>query len=158
MKVWIVHDSKFGNGKSIAEAMGDVFREKMQVGVGTVKELSPSEAAKEKPDLIIVGTAIRMFSTSIPSKNWIRKLKRELRKENHVIPLGVVFITHQMKKINAEFWGKRFHNLLSRGIAITEVYPGWLSGRVVKAEGPLVEGVLEDFIHIAKQLMNKIIE
>ena len=156
MKIWIVHDSRFGNGKSLAEAMGDVFREEMEVRIGHVKEVVPRIVAREKPDLLIVGTAVRIFSTSIASKRWIRGIKRSLRKENHIIPLGLVFLTHAMKKKNVEFMGKRFHKLLSRGIAINEVYPGWLSGKVNSPEGPLAEGVKDHFINTAKHLLNNL--
>ncbi len=153
MKVWIVHDSKYGNGKSIAEAMGEIFKERMDVGVGHVKKVSPLQVAREKPDLIIVGTAVRVFSTSIASKNWIRKLKRELRRVNYVIPLGIVFVTHYMKKENIEFMGNHFHKILERGIAISEVYPNWISGKVKEVEGPLEEGIIENFIYIAQRVL-----
>ncbi len=77
MKVWIVHDSKFGNGKSLAEAMGGVFQQRVEVGIGHIKKVTPHEVATEKPDLIVIGTAVRMFSTSFASKLWIRGLKKE---------------------------------------------------------------------------------
>jgi hypothetical protein len=156
MKVWIVHDSKFGNGKSIAEAMGQVFQQKTKVKIAHIKVVSPHRVAEDKPELLIVGTAIRAFSTSSISKIWIRRLKKELRKVNHIIPLGVVFITHVMKKETVQFWGRRFHNILERGIAIGEVYPGWLSGKVTKVKGPLDEGILDEFIHISQQILANI--
>ncbi len=157
MKVWIVHDSKFGNGKSLAEAMGGVFQKHVEVGIAHIKKVTPHEVANAKPDLIIVGTAVRAFSTSFASKTWIRGLKRELRKVNHVIPLGVVYLTHVMPKKAVEFWGKRFHKILDRGIAIAEVYPDWLSGRVKDTKGPLVEGTIDEFVHIAQQLLENVI-
>ncbi|MBN2154681.1 MAG: hypothetical protein JW776_01375 [Candidatus Lokiarchaeota archaeon] len=153
MKAWIVHDSKFGNGKSLGEAMMRVLSEKMEVEIGHVKSTSPRRVARDKPDLLIVGTAVRMFSTSFASKSWIRRLKRQLRKEHYVIPLGAVFLTHIMKKARVHFWGRRFHKILDRGIAISEVYPEWLSGRVKEAEGPLYEGTIENFTHIAHQIL-----
>jgi hypothetical protein len=158
MKVWIVHDSNFGNGKSLAEAMGEVFRQQVEVGIGHVKKVSPKEVAGDKPVLIIVGTAMRAFSTSLASKIWIYRLKTQLRKVNHIVPLGVVFITHAMPKKMVEFWGKRFHKILDRGIAIAEVYPDWLSGRVIDTKGPLEEGTTENFVHIAQQLLNNILK
>jgi len=156
MKVWLVHDSIYGNGKSLAEAMGAVFQEKIEMEIGHIRQISPRKVAQEKPDLIVVGTAIRGFSTSFASKKWIRSLKRELRKVNHVIPLGIVFVTHSMKKETAQFWGKRFHKLLERGIAIAEVYPEWLSGRVIDIKGPLEDGTIEEFMHIARQILDHI--
>jgi menaquinone-dependent protoporphyrinogen IX oxidase len=158
MKVWIVHDSKFGNGKSLAEAMGEVFQQKIDVGIGHIKKVTPREVANDKPDLIIVGTPVRAFSTSFASKMWIRGLKKQLREVNHVIPLGVVYLTHAMPKKMVEFWGKRFHKTLDRGIAIAEVYPGWLSGRVKDTQGPLEEGTTENFVHIAQQILENIVK
>jgi menaquinone-dependent protoporphyrinogen IX oxidase len=156
MKVWIVHDSKFGNGKSLAETMGQVFQEKMDVEIAHVKSIFPHRVAEEKPELIVVGTAIRAFSSSLASKMWIRRLKKELRKVNHIIPLGVVFITHVMKKETVQFWGKRFLNILDRGIAIGEVYPEWLSGKVIAPEGPLAEGIIEEIKHHSRQILANI--
>ena len=153
MKAWIVHDSQYGNGESLAKAMRGIIQEKMKVDVGHVKKTSPQQVAHEKPDLIIVGTAVRVFSTSFASKNWIRKLKRELRRVNHVIPLGVVYVTHAMSKETIDFLGKRFQRFLDRGIAISEVYPDWLSGKVEKPEGPLEDGIMENFIHVAQRLL-----
>ena len=156
MKAWIVHDSKFGNGKAIADAMGQVFQQKLEVEIAHIKSASPHRVATDKPELLIVGTAIRIFSTSLASKIWIHRLKKELRNVNHVIPLGVVFVTHVMKKEMVQFLGKRFHNILERGIAIGEVYPGWISGKVIKSEGPLDEGILEEFKHLSQQILASI--
>jgi menaquinone-dependent protoporphyrinogen IX oxidase len=153
MKAWILHDSHFGNGQVLAETIGAVLQKEIDVEVGHIKKVSPRRVAQDKPDLIIVGTAIRIFSTSMRSKTWIRRLKNELRKVKHIIPLGVVFVTHAMKKQNVDFMGKRFHKILDRGIAIGEVYPGWLSGRVKETQGPLVEGTVEDFEHIAQGIL-----
>jgi len=52
-----------------------------------------------------------------------------------------------------DFIGKRFQKFLGRGIAISEVYPDWLSGKVEKPEGPLEEGIIENFIHVAQRLV-----
>ena len=92
-----------------------VFRQKIEVGIGHIKKVTPREVANDKPDLIIVGTPVRAFSTSFASKMWIRGLKKQLRKVNHVIPLGMVYLTHVMPKKMVEFWGKRFHKILDRG-------------------------------------------
>jgi len=158
MKIWIVHDSKSGNGKSLAETLGEVFRQKADVGIEHIKKVTPQKVANDRPDLIVVGTAIRAFSSSFASKIWIRGLKKQLRKANHVIPLGVVFVTHAMPKKMVEFWGKRFHKILDRGIAIAEVYPEWLSGRVIDTEGPLEDGTAENFTHIAQQILENVIK
>ena len=157
MKVWIIHNSTYGNGKSIAEAMGEIFREKMEVEIRHVKKVTPRQVAEDKPDLIIIGTPVRMFSTSIVSKMWIRELKKQLREVDYVIPLGVVYLTHVMPKKPVEFWGKRFHKILDGGIAIAEVYPDWLSGQVKDTEGPLIDGTIDNFVLIARQIQENII-
>ncbi|HUT82730.1 MAG TPA: flavodoxin domain-containing protein [Candidatus Bathyarchaeia archaeon] len=143
MKIWILHNTTYGNGKKVAETLGDVLGKKNDVKIEHIKNVSPEEVVKDAPDAIIVGAFIRAFMLSGASKRWVRNLKSSLKKSNKAIKYGATFLTHAMPDNMASGWGKRFNKTLQRGNVITNVYPEWLSGRVAKPEGPLSEGVLE---------------
>ncbi|MCP4762326.1 MAG: hypothetical protein GY870_11140, partial [archaeon] len=72
MKVWIMHDTKFGNGKNLAESLGKEFPSDYEINVGDVKEISPSQVADDVPDILIFGGAIRMFQGAPASKKWLK--------------------------------------------------------------------------------------
>ncbi|TFG00522.1 MAG: flavodoxin family protein [Promethearchaeota archaeon] len=153
MKIWILHDSQYGNGKKIAETMKETFSNEADVEIGHVKEIDPEQVFKEKPDMLIVGTAIRAFTTSLASKNWIRKFKRLVRTANEKVLVGAVFVTHGLPKKWMKFQGNRFYRIFKRGNIFNKVYQEWLSGRVEEVEGPLVEGTIEKTKQTAKELL-----
>ena len=154
MKVVIVHDSKLGNGSQIAEAMQRTIEAAgHEVSLGHVNELDPSTAAAEKPDLVIVGAAVRAFMVSPATKKWLRGLKRALKQADHTVDAGAVFLTHGLPKNTADRWGTRLRRRMEKVHSIRSVYPDWLSGRVVGQEGPLEEGTLKRFEEQAKSLI-----
>ncbi|NHJ31922.1 MAG: hypothetical protein FK732_03580 [Asgard group archaeon] len=142
MKIWIVHDSQMGNGIKLAETMGKTFEKDMEVNIGHVKETDPAKVVADSPDIVVVGAAVRAFTTSIVSRNWIRKLNRELKKSNKTVKIGATFLTHVMPESWIHGRGKRLNKLLARSSTIGKVYPECLYGRVEKPEGPFEEGVL----------------
>ncbi len=151
MKIWIVHDSHFGNGEKLAKTLGSALEKKGEVNIDNIKNISPEKVVADSPDAIIVGTAARMFMISGASKKWLRKLKNELKKENKTIKYGATFLTHVLDKKIAKTWGKRFHKKLN-GLAITSIYSEWISGQVKDAEGPFIDGEQEKFEKIGKDL------
>lgn len=154
MKIWILHDSKLGNGKLISETMQKALEGTAEVFVGHVKEISPKEVADNKPDVVIVGAAIRAFFSSPVSKRWIRSFKKEVNAMNFIVPYGAVFLTHAMPKRGANLWGKRFHKVLS-STEFKKIHPEWLSGRCRGQKGPPpMKGVLEYFEQFAKSIPN----
>lgn len=152
MKVWILHDSNLGNGKLIAETMQKVLEASGEVHVGHVKQVDPRRVAGEKPDVVIVGAAIRAFSSSSASKTWIKKFKKEVNEANYTVPYGAVFLTHALPKKAANMWGKKYHRTII-GPEFTKIHPVWLSGWV-NGQGPPPPkpGVLEFFENFAKSI------
>ena len=69
MKVHILTDSRYGNGKLLAETLKSEFPDKMDVNIADVKDVSPKDVAEEKPDVIVLGGAIRMFRGGPKSRN-----------------------------------------------------------------------------------------
>ncbi len=153
MKIWILHNSTYGNGKKVAETLGEVFAKKNEVKIEHIKNISPEEVVKDSPDAIVVGAFIRAFMLNGASKRWVRKLKASLKQTNKTIKYGVTFLTHVMPDNMANGYGKRFNNSLQKSKVITNVYPEWLSGRVANIEGPLVDGTIEALTNKGTELL-----
>jgi menaquinone-dependent protoporphyrinogen IX oxidase len=152
MKIWILHDSQLGNGKLIAETMQKALQPSAEVHLGHVKQTDPKQVAEEKPDVVIIGAAIRAFSTSSSSKSWIRQFKKEVSSLNYVVPYGAVFLTHALPKKIANMWGKRYQKII-RGPEFAKIHPEWLSGWVDGQNPPPPKpGVLEFFESYAKSI------
>ena len=151
MKVCIIHDSKFGNGKLIAQAFAKSFPN-AEVTIGHNKEISPKTVAQNPPDLLIIGTAVRMFRISRGSKNWLKKLQKNMVRTRQRIKFGAGFVTHmrELDKISTKIEG--FYHLLEATTVINQIYPKWFLGQVVDQEGPLKNGVLETVKEGALQL------
>jgi len=153
MKTWILHDSHFGNGEKIALVMKDVLSQAGTVSVGKVTEVSPETVVGDRPDVVIVGAAVRKFMTSRTTKNWIRGLSRELEKQGTQIDYGAAFLTHGMPDRMIAGRGERLRKALARVGRIRHVYPQWLSARVEKPEGPLVNGSLDACSSMTRELI-----
>lgn len=153
MKVAIVHDSQAGNGEKLAMAMKEGFEAwGASVILGHVDRLDPKEVAASKPDLLVVGAAIRAFHTSPSSKKWLSGLGSELKKAGATIGHAAAFVTHGLSKEKANGWGKRFRRKVEKANGIQAVYPDWLSGKVMGQEGPLEDGAEERFRKHADEL------
>jgi len=76
MKVQIMTDTRFGNGKLLAEALKKEFSNEDTVNIADVKEVSPKSVAEDVPDAIILGGAIRMFRGGPKSKKWFAELNK----------------------------------------------------------------------------------
>ena len=53
MKVQIMTDTKFGNGKLLAETLKEEFSPEMNVNIADVKEVSPEKIAEDVPRLAV---------------------------------------------------------------------------------------------------------
>ena len=151
MKVWIIHNSKYGNGKKVAETIGKDFEKKMDVKISHVKDITPKQVVDDLPDVLVIGTQVMAFMTNIKCKGFIRGLKSQLKKANKTIKYGISFLTHAMPPNGVSFQGKRFNKILGKTVA--NVYPEWLSGRVASAEGPLMDGVIEEIQNKNKDIL-----
>jgi len=88
MKVQIMTDTKFGNGKLLAEALKKEFSTEDIVNIADVKDVSPKEIAEDVPDAIILGGAIRAFRSDVKSKKWLSELNKILAKSGNQIEYG----------------------------------------------------------------------
>ena len=68
MKIWILHDTKFGNGKNLAETLGNECPPEWEVKIGDLKQVSPQIVAEDAPQVLILGGALRAFQGAPASK------------------------------------------------------------------------------------------
>ena len=153
MKLWILYDTKFGNGKILAELLKKEFSEEWDVKLGDVKEISPSTIASDAPDVLILGGAIRMFMGAPASKKWLRQLNKELDLVNKEIQYGAMFLTHGLSTSKIQGYRKRFWNKLKKSKKIVKPYPQMLTARVKEMEGPFVESELEKAIEYIREFI-----
>ncbi len=153
MKVWIVHDSNLGNGEILAKTLGKTFEKDMEVNIGHVKKIDPAKVVADSPDIVVVGAAVRAFMTSFTSKKWIRRLHKELKKANKTVKIGATFLTHAMPEKMVAGRGNRLNNLLAKSPNVTSVYSEFLDGRVVAAEGPFEDYVLDNIEKHAAEIL-----
>jgi menaquinone-dependent protoporphyrinogen IX oxidase len=150
MKVWILHDTKFGNGKQLAEFLGSEFPQEDEVKIGDIKEISPAMVAEDTPDVFILGGAIRMFRGAPKSKKWLKKLNKSLRKIDHRVKYGTAFLTHGLPTDKMQGWGKRYFKKLNKVSMIENVYSSLLTARVKEVEGPIIPEEMQkakEYIH-----------
>ena len=150
MKLWILYDTNFGNGKILAELLKKDFSGDWEIKIGDVKEISPSTVVKDTPDVLILGGAIRMFMGAPKSKKWLKQLNTELNLANKEIEYGTLFLTHGLATGKIQGWCKRFLKKLEKAKRIVKPYPHLLTARVQDTEGPFIESELEkakEYIH-----------
>ncbi|MHA1519827.1 MAG: hypothetical protein ACTSRK_06545 [Promethearchaeota archaeon] len=143
MRICIMYDTQFGNGKKLVEYLASTLPTKYEVKIGDVKELPHSKVVDFKPDMLILGGAIRMFNTSPKSKKWLKSLNTQLRASELTIPFGTAFLTHALPNKYVRGWGNRFLKKMVRAPTIGKCYPECLFARVKDQEGPFIEGELD---------------
>ena len=143
MKLWILSESQFGNGRILAKKLAE-YSDKHEVMMADLKEVDPITVAKDKPDAIIVGGAIRMFRGAPKTKKWVKNLNKILKENNWEINYGAGFITHGLPTEKVSGWVKRYLSKIESASAIQKVYPTIFTGKVVGQEGPFENEVLDD--------------
>lgn len=153
MKLWIVYDTQFGNGKKLANVLKDEAPTDWEVMTGDVKEISPEKIVTSQPDGIIVGGAIRMFQGAPKSKKWIKGLEAELEKSNTSIKAGTTFLTHGLPTNRVQGYSKRFLKKINKAMSIDNTYPVGLTARVKGQEGPILPEEFEKSKHYMKDFV-----
>ena len=85
-------DTKFGNGKILAELLKKEFSAEHEVTISDVKEVTPKFIAEQLPDVIVLGGAIRMFKGGTKSKKWLKELDNSLKRSGKKIMYGCKFL------------------------------------------------------------------
>ena len=150
MLAWILYDTQFGNGKILAEFLKKEFPDNVEVRTGDVKKISPDSVAKDKPEVLIVGGAIRMFRGGTKSKKWLKKLNKNLEKIDHKVNYATGFFTHGLPTDKIQGYAKRFLKKFEKSSMIEKTYDKLLTARVKEQEGPIIDEEMEkskNFIH-----------
>ncbi len=142
MKIYIMHDTKYGNGKLLAEAIGETFSDIHDIKIGDIKIMTPREVVADSPDALIMGAAIRAFLGGPLSKKWLKGLDQELERTQKSISFGGSFLTHILPTKKVQGYKKRMLNKIKKVKNISEVYDECLMGRVVGMEGPFEDDVI----------------
>ncbi|MHA1733590.1 MAG: hypothetical protein ACTSU5_16705 [Promethearchaeota archaeon] len=134
MKIWIVYDSKFGNGARVAEMLEEALSREHEVKRGHVKDLSPKSVAGEGPGALVFGGPIHATFPSFTARSWVKKFDKVVRRLE-ASPKGAVFTTHLQGSVERKWLD--FTKKLSFGANVfTEV----LSVKVKGTKGPLEDG------------------
>lgn len=151
MKVQIMTESRFGNGKILAKTIKEEFPEKYEVKIDDVKEISPESVVETKPDILIMGGAIRMFRGDPKAKKWLKKLNKALKENDHQIRYGTGFLTHGLPTNKVQGFARRFLKKVKKTSRIENTYSELLTARVKEQEGPILE---EEFSKAKKYIKN----
>ncbi|TFF99896.1 MAG: hypothetical protein EU541_03760 [Promethearchaeota archaeon] len=138
MKIWILYDTQFGNGKKLAEFLGKELSDVDEIMSGDVKDINPKSVADDKPEVLILGGAIRMFQGAKKSKKWLKKLNKELKNIEYKIKYSTAFLTHGLPTDKIQGFGKRLLKKLKKATMIDNVYSELLTARVEDTEGPIM--------------------
>ncbi|MEJ2277177.1 MAG: hypothetical protein P8Y70_05415 [Candidatus Lokiarchaeota archaeon] len=149
-----MYDTRFGNGKKLAESLKNQFPSDHEVEIGDVKEIAPELIANEHPDALILGGAIRMFRGAPKSKKWLKKLDKTLKNDNHKIKYAGAFLTHGLPTDKMQGFGRRYLRKLEKSSMIEKVYPELLTTRVKTQQGPIYEEEMEKSDNFIKDFMN----
>ena len=162
MKIWIIYDSKFGNNKRIAEALGDQFHNGNHVEIHYAKDISPKKVAEEEIDLLMFGGPPRAGHIAFTIKSWVKKMAKNLTKQQKKVPKVAVWGSHSTTTpdtppkfswdaIKAK-WGVLLDNFPAVSKSAEVVAFPVISATL---EGPLEPGweqTVENFAHMVKNL------
>jgi len=143
MKVQIMTDTRFGNGKLLAEALKKEFSNENDVNIADVKDISPKRIAKDVPNVIILGGAIRMFRGAPKSKKWLTELNKILQKSGKKIQYGTGFLTHALPTDKVQGFAKKYLNKIEKASMIESTYSELLTARVKDQKGPIFPEEME---------------
>ena len=136
-------DTKFGNGRKLAELLKKEFSADEDVTIADVKEVSPESVAENAPDVIILGGAVRMFKSDTKSKKWLKKLDGLLKKSDKKIKYGTGFLTHSLPTGKVQGFAKKYLGKIESSSMIEKTYHELLTARVKSQEGPIIPEEME---------------
>ena len=137
MKVQIMTNTKFGNGKKLAELLKAEFSADDEVIIADVKDISPETVAEDIPDVFILGGAIRMFMSDTKSKKWIKKLDKLVKNSDKKIKYGTGFLTHSMPTSKVQRYARKYLGKIEKSSIIEKTYKKLLTARVEGQKGPI---------------------
>ncbi|MFX0075704.1 MAG: hypothetical protein ACFE96_09690 [Candidatus Hermodarchaeota archaeon] len=147
-------DTRFGNGKLLAEALKQELSNEVDVKIADVKEVSPKIIAEDVPNAIILGGAIRAFRGDPKSKKWLAELNKILEKSGKKIQYGTGFLTHAMPTEKAQGYAKKYLNKIETMSMIESTYSELLTAQVQDIKGPIFPEEMEKARGYIKEFIN----
>ncbi len=150
-KIWIIHNSKYGNSEKIAKQLADGLKDSYDVSENSIKKISPEDIAKDEPYGLIVAVRIVAFNSDREIRKFLREVDNFTTK-----PISKVayFATHALG------WKKLFIRGMKKTLkkigCVEEVCPEFLEVKMQKPEGPAVEGAdakIGEFISTLKEFL-----
>ena len=150
-KIWIIHNSKYGNSEQISKQLAEGLRDSYDVSVDSIKNISPEDIAKDEPYGLIIAVRIIAFRSDKEIREFISNLNKVITK-----PISKVayFSTHALgwKK----FFIRGMKKTLKKIGCVEEICPEYLEVKMQGEKGPAVEGAdakIEEFISTLKEFM-----
>ncbi|MFX1314108.1 MAG: hypothetical protein ACFFHD_16090, partial [Promethearchaeota archaeon] len=92
-KIWIIHNSMYGNSEKIAKQIANGLKDSYDVSVGSIKNITPEDIAKDGPYGMIIAVRIIAFRSDIKIRKFVNNLNKVITK-----PISKVayFSTHAL--------------------------------------------------------------
>ena len=150
-KIWIIHNSQYGNSEKISKQLAEGLKEEYDVIVDSIRRIHPEDIAKDEPYGLVIAVRIIAFSSDKEIRKFISNLDKVITK-----PISKVayFSTHALG------WKKLFIRGMKKTLekvgCVNEVCPEYLEVKMQGAEGPAIDGAddkIEEFISTLKEFM-----
>ena len=150
-KIWIIHNTTYGNSEKIAKQLAEGLKDIYDVSVDSIKNIKPEDIAKDEPYGLIIAVRIVAFSSDKEMLKYVDSLDKSITK-----PISKVayFSTHAMG------WKKLFIKGMKKTLGkigcVEEICPEYLEVRMEGAKGPAREGAdvkISEYITTLKNFM-----
>ncbi len=152
MKIWILHDSIYGNGERLARILANRLSKKYCVMLGYICNIAPESMVAENPGMIIFGSAIRFGGHTVNMKRWFRRYITLMRQLNRKLPYTFLYFTHVKPTSRVRKHGLNALKTLKKSGIMENIFAECVPAQVYSIEGPLCQGVEDKFIRIADML------
>ncbi len=150
-KIWIIHNSTYGNSEQISKQIAEGLKNDYEVSVDNIKNISPEDIAKDEPYGLIIAVRIVAFRSDKEILKFIKNLDQVINK-----PISKIayFSTHALG------WKKLFIKGMKKTLekigCVEEICPEFLEVKMQKPEGPAIEGSdakIGEYISTLKEFM-----
>lgn len=152
MKIWVLHDSIYGNDEYLSRILAKELSREHEVKIGYICNIAPKSMVEEHPDMIIFGSAIRFWEHTRNLKEWFKRYVQLMKHAKRRLSYTFLYFTHVKPKTKIAKHARNAMRTLKKSGIIDNIFYECVSAKVKTIEGPLCEGVEERFKTIAKEL------
>ncbi len=150
-KIWIIHNSLYGNSEKVARQLADGLKDSYDISLDHISNLSPEDIAKDEPYGLIIAVRILQFMSDRKIRKFIRGLNKA---KTNLISKVAYFSTHGLKWRN--FFIRGMKKTLKKVGCVGEICPDFLEVKVEGSKGPAEAGQdtkIEGYISRLKEFM-----